>query len=214
MAGIHPLLPLALCFMVLITACVSTPSGSPGPGDTRSPPGVTYPVKEDPWTIPTDKFVFIDHHVSLNGEAINGSCGGGMMIDFPMYSFNRETGELGGMSARDLTVNESLQIVYGDGMSLGGALGGGASTYLTPVYALPFEKSGIIITSVTPEGLAILKKGNETIRLPAHETWTNVSVITETRTFPGSDGPCTMKTVRTETIFNAGVLLKSGILTS
>jgi hypothetical protein len=163
----------------------------------------------DRWVIPSDKYVFIDHHVSLNGEPMSGSCGGGMMIDFPMYSFSHETKELSGMSARDLEVNESLKIVFGDGVSLGGALGGGASTYLTPVYAVPFEKSGVIIRGVTPDGLAVMAAANETIVLPAGETWTNVKIKTDTRGFPGSDGPCTVRITRTETLYNAGTVDKS-----
>ena len=168
-------------------------------------------AKTDRWAIPSDKYIFIDHHVSRSGEAVNGSCGPGMMIDFPMYSFSKETGELSGMSARDLTVNESLKIVYGDGVSIGGALGGGASTYLTGIYALPFTKGEIIITGSTPDALTIMANGNETIALPAGETRTRISEKTETREFPGSSGACTVKIVTKETIYNAGILEKSRI---
>lgn len=168
-------------------------------------------IKPDPWNIPSDHYVFIDHHVSRNGEVIGGTCDGGMMIDFPMYSFNRETGELTGMSARDLTVNESLKIVYGDGVSIGGAVGSGVSTYLTPGYMLPFEKGEIIITGVAPDGRAFMVNGNSTITLPAGETWTNVTVSIESTEFSGSGNTCTVKTVRTETIYNAGIMEKSRI---
>lgn len=177
-------------------------------GCVRSPP----PAGEDRWVIPQDKYVFIDHHVSLNGEAANGSCGGGMMIDFPTYGFSRETKELSGMSVRELAVNGSLKVVYGDGMSLGGALGGGAATWLTPVYALPFEKDSVIIRSVAPDGLAIITAGNETIALPAGETRTNVTVTIDTRVFPPGTTPCTVKVTRTETFYNSGIIDKTLIL--
>jgi hypothetical protein len=165
---------------------------------------------EDRWVIPADKYVFIDRHVSTSGEAINGTCGGGMMIDFPMYSFNKASGELSGMSARELVVNDSLKIVYGDGVSIGGVLGGGASTYLTPVYTLPFEKGEVIITGVNPDGLAVLASGNETMILSAGDTWTNVTTRV-TSDFPGNDGACFVKITTKKTIYNAGIVEKSGI---
>ena len=184
---------ILLAGLVLTAACTTTP----GP-------------KADPWVIPSDKYVFIDHHVSRSGEATSGTCGGGMMIDFPMYSFNRETGELSGMSARELVVNESLKIVYGDGVSLGGSLGGGASTYLTPAYALPFEKGRVLITGVRSDGLAILANGNETIVLPAGETWTNTTTSI-TRDFSGGGGTCMVTITTKEMIYNAGILEKRKI---
>lgn len=179
---------------LLTTGCVNTPV-----------------AKTDPWVIPADKFVFIDRHVSRSGETVDGTCGPGMMIDFPMYSFSKETGELSGMSTRDLTINESLKIVYGDGMSIGGDLGGGASTYLTGIHALPFTKGNIIITGVSPEGVVRMVAGNETIALPAGETWTKTTIKTETREELGSTGACTMKIVTKETIFNGGILEKGKI---
>jgi len=147
-----------------------------------------------------------------SGEVLNGTCGGGMMIGFPMYSFNRGTRELSGMSAREIVVNDSLKIVYGDGVSLGGALGGGASTYLTPAYTLPFEKGRVRITGVSTEGVVILTNGGETLTLPAGETWTNTTTSI-TRDFPGSEGTCTIMITAKETLYNAGILAKSGIRT-
>lgn len=164
---------------------------------------------EDRWTIPPSQYVFIDRHVSQSGEVINGSCTGGLMIDFPTYSFNRDTKELSGISTHSLEVNNTLKIIYGDGMSLGGDLGGGAATGLIPVYALPFEEGSVIIRGVSPDGLAILAAGNETIALPAGETWTNTSVTTGSDPFAGSDSTCTIRITRTETIYNAGIVDKS-----
>lgn len=204
----HLIAILIVC-VLLAAGC----TGNPDAGSRPDTPGKTTPVppvNANSWAIPSDKYVFIDRHVSRNGEATNGTCGGGMMIDFPMYSFSKETGELSGMSARDLVVNKSLKIVLGDGVSLGGALGGGASTYLTPVYALPFEKGRVLITGVRTDGLAILASGNETIALPAGEAWTNTTTVT-TRDFPGGDGTCQVTITTKETIYNAGILEKSKI---
>jgi hypothetical protein len=185
---------LLICLALVTSACVTHP-----------------PADDSPWTIPSDKYVFIDHHVSRNGEVLNGTCGGGMMIDFPMYSFNRESGELSGMSARELEVNGSLKIVYGDGVSIGGVLGGGASTYLTPVYALPFTKGEVRITGVTQEGLVTLVSGNERISLTPGATWTNVTV-TETRDLPGGDRSCMARVTTIRTMYHGGILEKSRIL--
>lgn len=206
----------SLHLIAILIVCVLLAAGcteNPGAGSRPDTPGKITPVptaNADPWVIPSDKYVFIDRHVSRNGEATNGTCGGGMMIDFPMYSFDKESGELSGMSARELVVNESLKIVYGDGVSLGGALGSGASTYLTPVYAVPFGKGMVMIHSVTPDGLVTLSSGNETVVLPAGETWTNTTTIT-TRDFLGGDGTCTVTITTRETIYNAGILKKSKI---
>jgi hypothetical protein len=168
-------------------------------------------VEVTPWVIPPDKYVFIDRHVSSDGEAVNGTCGGGMMIDFPLYSFDRETRELSGMGTSEIEVNDSLKIVYGDGVSIGGALGGGASTYLTPVYTLPFSKGEVRITGVNPDGLVTLVAGNETIVLPANETWSRVTITTDTREFPGSEGACMVTVTTKKTIYNAGILGKDRI---
>lgn len=171
----------------------------------------TPPAAERPWEIPSDKYVFIDHHVSRSGDALNGSCGGGMMIDFPTYAFDKSTGGLSGIGTRRLEVNDSLRIVFGDGISLGGELGGGASTYLTPVYTLPFEKNGIIIREVTPGGSATILAANETLSLPAGGSWTNTTVVTGFQEFPGSEGPCAIRITRIETVFNAGIADKKKI---
>ena len=56
-----------------------------------------------------------------------------------------------------------------------------------------------------------MANGNETIALPAGETWMRISEKTETREFPGSGGTCTVKFVTKETFYNAGILEKSRI---
>lgn len=206
-----PLIAILIVCILLAAGCTGNPDAGSHPElDTPGRTTPVPPVTATPWAIPSDKYVFIDRHVSRSGEAVSGTCGGGMMIDFPMYSFNRETGELGGMSAREFEVNDSLKIVLGDGVSLGGALGGGASTYLTPVYALPFEKGRVRITGVSSDGLAVMASGNETITLPAGETWTTTTSVT-TREFTGGDGTCAVTITTKETIYNAGILAKSKI---
>ncbi len=186
------ILPVLICIALLLSGCVK----------------YAPLADEDRWVIPAGKYVFIDHHVSRDGEVVEGDCGGGMMIDFPMYSFNRETKELSGMSTQEVVVNDSLKVVYGDGISLGGALGGGAATGLTPLYALPYENGGVVIRGVSPDGLAILAAANETIALPAGETWTNVTVMTGPGEMPGSSA-CKIRITRTETIYNGGIVDKS-----
>jgi hypothetical protein len=196
-------LPLHLAFMLCIVSLIllagcTTPQGQ----------------KTDPWPVPADRYVFIDHHLFRTGEAVGEPCGSGLMIDFPMYSFDRSTGELRGAGTEEVAVNDSLKLVYGSGVSLGGALGGGTSTYLTGVYALPFTKGEVTVVQVTEDGTATLVNGNGTITLAPGGTWTNESVVTETREFPGSSGICTIRITTKETIFNAGILGKAGIVSN
>lgn len=210
MAGIRIFL-LLLAALAITAGCSTAPAGQ-NPPVTPVAATATPAVEETgAWEIPADRYVFIDHHVSRSGDVVSGTCSGGMMIDFPMYSFNRETQELSGMSTRDLVINDSLKVVYGDGISLGGALGGGAATGLTAVYDLPLVKNGVTIRSIAPGGLASLAAANATFSLPPGETWTNVTVI-ETNDFPGGDGTCRVRITRTETIYNGGVVEKSRIV--
>ena len=46
------------------------------------------PLAAEP--VPADKYLFIDHHINVNGVTINGTCYPAMNLDFPMYSFDKK----------------------------------------------------------------------------------------------------------------------------
>lgn len=196
---------LLLCLALLAAACVTAPPGENGSGNLPPASAVTTATAESRVLSP-GTYVFLDHHVSRNGEVTSGTCGGGMMIDFPTYTFSRETKELSGMSARQIGVNDSLQLVYGDGMSLGGAAGGGVSTWLTPVYAVPFAQGDVVITGIAPGGTVALSVAGQGMALPPGGSWKNVTVTDGPDDLPGTGGNCRVRITRTETLYNSGIL--------
>jgi hypothetical protein len=75
-----------------------------------------------------------------NTEATAAWWGMGLMIDFPTYYFDQKNKTLKGYMG--FGVNDSPLVVYGDGSSLGGAMGGGAATMLGVAYAPPIPRTG------------------------------------------------------------------------
>lgn len=161
----------------------------------------------------SERYVFIDHHVSETGEALDNTSCGGPNIDFPTYSFNRETGELYvGSLNYPFPLNESLKIIYGNGYTPGGVFGSGEASNVYPFYSLPFEEGDINITGLTPTGFVTFTRANETITLAPEETWKNITTTTGFRTIMGGYGNCSVAAVRTETIYNAGLIGKNHIV--
>jgi len=130
-------------------------------------------MPEHGWELPVDKYVFIDHHVHVEGVCIEGECDPAPMIDFPTYNFSAETGTLNSQFL--VEVNDALKVVYGNGMSLGGAAGGGAGTMLTEVYTLPVEIEGLRIVQVDRDGTVYLEYGSELLVLAPGQTWTSTT---------------------------------------
>jgi len=133
-------LPLALIAALLLataaacspapTPSTTTATGTPVPTPTGTPsPASPTMVPDHGWELPADKYVFIDHHVHVEGVCVEGECDPGPMIDFPTYTFAEETGTLNSWFL--VEVNDALKVVYGNGMSLGGATCCGAGTQLT-----------------------------------------------------------------------------------
>lgn len=154
--------------------------------------------------LPRDQCVFIDHHVHRDGVLLEGQ-GIGLMIDFPTYSFDKEQRKLSGLVNFD--VNGSLIAVYGDGQSLGGAMGGGAATMLYGVYALPYDSRGLAIRSVDKSGAVTILYKNETIVLQPGQEWSNITsgVITS-----GNDTRINATT--TDRIVNYGLIDKNDVV--
>lgn len=158
--------------------------------------------------LPTEQCVFIDHHVHMEGVLLEGESRG-LMIDFPTYSFNPEERKLTGLVNFD--VNDSLLVVYGDGSSLGGAMGGGAATMLYGAYALPYTERGFSIMSVMKNGTVTIEYDNETILLSPGENWTQIT--SEVRVIDNYSGNKSRINVTTmDRIVNYGLLNKKDIV--
>ncbi len=122
------------------------------------------------------RVLFIDQHLHKAGRVIAGSYPF-MFIDFPTYRFDGETRKLEGMIDFNLT---GLVAIYGSGMSLGGDAGSGAGTGLSPVYSVPTEISGDMITRIWEDGTVSIHHNNDTITLKPGETWNEVETWDET----------------------------------
>jgi hypothetical protein len=157
--------------------------------------------------LPADQCVFVDHHVHVDGVLLEGTSRG-LMIDFPTYSFNPEDRKLKGLV--NFALNDSLLVVYGDGSSLGGAMGGGAATMLNGAYALPYTQSGLTISSVKENGAVTIEYENGTILLSPGENWTLTT--SEIRTVESYDGnQSRINVTTTDRLVNYGLLNKKDI---
>jgi hypothetical protein len=168
--------------------------------------GCTLKKKTPPWPIPAGKFVFIDHVILQNGELLEGQTNGAQ-IDFPTYTFNKETKTLTGTI--DFKVHAGLKIVYGDGERLMGAAGEGASTILTGIYALPFRSEGygtppMEIEAVDADGTAHLRYRGEPIALKALDKW--IKIFTQDDEVARGDIRGRTRITSTDEIVNYGIL--------
>jgi hypothetical protein len=124
-------------------------------------------------SIPEGSYVFVDHHVSTVGTLVSGSYPQ-LMIDFPTYSFDENTGVLSALFL-DFEINDSLVVVLGDGASLGGDAGGGAATMLHGGYSLPYSYEALTVEAVTPGGSLELTYRNESLVLEPGVPWKKVT---------------------------------------
>jgi hypothetical protein len=87
------------------------------------------------WTIPQDRYVFIDTGLVVDGVVVEGKPYF-VDIDSPGYWFNKTSGEL---YPDDFTFDyENLKIVLGKGTYMGG-IGGGISSILEPINEVPYQ---------------------------------------------------------------------------
>ncbi|MCK5368612.1 MAG: hypothetical protein KAQ62_08660, partial [Cyclobacteriaceae bacterium] len=135
--------------------------------------------QEEDWMISSEKCVFVDHHISTHGELIEGDYKGGLLIDFPTYDFDNSTKILKGEI--DFAINKTLKIIYGDGISLSGVVGGGAATGLTGIYDLPYEHGKLKIIEMEFNGTVHFKYNDSLIVLKSNEEWGNTSSEIDTQ---------------------------------
>jgi hypothetical protein len=94
-------------------------------------------------------------------------------------------------------------------MSRSGQYGTGASTFLYGVYSFPYEREGLTISSVSPNGIANIEFRNSTIVLGSGERWEDRRQWIE-----ADEGgyTYTIQLTRTDVIFNHGFLKKTDII--
>jgi hypothetical protein len=155
------------------------------------------------------KFVFVEHSTHIHGELIEGDYPR-KMIDFPTYRFDQKTGILKGMIV--FGINESLKAVFGSGLGLSGAAGGGASTVLSGVYKLPYEQEGLKIVSIDSDGKVHIEYKNESIVLKSGEEWVKTTSEIDVKEFRGQKGKAKLTT--TDRIMNYGILDNSNLVKS
>lgn len=189
---ITPALLLIIC--ALLAAGCST---SPGSENTSQ-------------AIPHDRYVFVEHHVRTDGVTISGDCSPPLSIDFPMYSFDEKSGVLEVYVSSNTPVNESLKMVYGDGESLAGIAGGGASTWASPVYSLPYAGDNVTVESISGNGTVSLRYNQEPLILKPKERRVNITQATKTSGYLNN---CTAEFVTTDSLYNSGFLDKGTIIT-
>lgn len=175
-----------------------------------STPKPSTPTSEVQGTISSSKYVFIEHHISVYGEPVEGKYPF-MFIDFPLYFFNENTGSLD-VNQLNIEINDSLKAVYGDGMELGGCAGSGMSTYAYGVYDLPYERDKLKILEIEGDGTVHLSYNSLSIVLKSGEKWSNVESIIDTKESNGVNTKARLTT--TDTIVNYGILDKSKIVTN
>ena len=182
---------------VLIAAMLILLVGSAALFFTQKPGSQTQTITQ----LSPGKFVFVEHSIRIHGELIEGDYPR-KMIDFPTYRYDQKTGILRGLIG--FGVNESLKAVFGSGLGLSGAAGGGAATGLSGVYKLPYEEEGLKIVSIDSDGTVHIEYNNESIVLKIGEEWVKTTSETDVKEFSGQKGKAKLTT--TDRIMNYGIL--------
>ena len=162
---------------------------------------------QEDWIISPDKCVFIDHHININGELLEGNYQGGLNIDFPTYNFDEKSKILNGKF--DFEINKSLIIIYGDGRSLSGIIGAGAATGLYGIYDLPYVKGKFEINKIESDGTVYIQYDDSLIVLKSNEEWIKISSEIDVQDY--GEGIAKANIIITDKIVNYGIVEKSKI---
>jgi len=157
---------------------------------------------EPPYKVPAGQYIFVEHHVHVDGVTIEGDYYG-PMIDFPTYIFDSSNGILQGMI--NFTKADSLIGVYGDGESLSGAAGKGAGTVVSGIYSLPHQNNKFNLTRIDKGGIVTIKYNDSTHVLATRKEWISITSKLDT-TQRGI-----ARLIATDRIVNYGLQLKSKI---
>lgn len=162
---------------------------------------------QDDWEIKSDKCVFLEHHLSTNGELIEGNYKQGPGIDSPTFDFDSTKGILSGVIFFE--INKFLKVIYGNGRSYSGAAGYGVSTSLMGIYELPFSLENFKIEQVEENGTIHFLYNDSTIVLKSNEEWVNKSTRIDIQNNSGEVAKAQLTT--TNSFINHGIIEKSKI---
>ena len=151
------------------------------------------------------KVVFLEHNMMANGSVINGSVPF-RTVNFPSYWFNANTGQLNGDI--DFPINDSLQLIFGDVLTLNGNFGEGTGNKLYGAYSLPARADKAIIYSVDWTGNIIMDANDRMLILKPGDSYG----YSENETLLEGNG--TVKVRYDHTYTNHGLINKSEIRTS
>jgi hypothetical protein len=125
-------------------------------------------------------------------------------IDFPTYSFDYTTRTLTGSVP---TINDSIQIIFGDGGSLSGAAGSGIASGLSGVKSFPYKFNNLFsIDSLKPDGTVAITYNGKSLTVTAGENWFNNTSYTD------STIDCKVDISVTDRISNFGFLRRDQIV--
>ncbi len=152
---------LVLLFIMLI------PAGCIG--------GTTPLVKTVDWA---NELVFIEYWGSLSSEVLSGEGAPPLMIDFPTYHYEEETStltsHLGAFGTEPEKINPvTVRIVLGNGLSLSGDVGGGASSGLDGINDLPYHpnfSAAYVLSEIDERGLVLIRPQGNTSLMEASLT--------------------------------------------
>jgi hypothetical protein len=162
---------------------------------------------QDDWEIKSDRCVFLEHHISTNGEIIEGNYIEGPGIDSPTFTFDSNSGILSGVMFFD--INKSLKVIYGNGRSLGGVAGYGVSTSLLGIYKLPYNLENFKIENVESNGTIHFQYKDSTIVLKSKEEWLDTTTYVDIQNNSGEIAKARLTNI--DRFVNYGIIEKSKI---
>jgi len=204
---------LALLLVVLLAAgCVSQEF------DNKTPP------------LSEGKYVFLQHNTDYNASTISGACYPEGNLDYWYdYSFEEKTGILSVYTfpGKNEPVNDSLLLFYGHNYTEKQGSAGNQGGF---VYSFPRQfNTNVTIESIRSDGTVTLHYDDVPIVLKPKERWENITrkirytpplqyPINEKKLCDGTiligevSFECTEEIIITDSIFNAGVFDKTGIV--
>ena len=162
---------------------------------------------QDDWEIKSDKCVFLEHHISTDGELIEGNYVEGPGIDSPTFTFDSTNKILNGVMFFE--INKSLKVIYGNGKSFGGVAGYGVSTSLLGIYEIPYSLGNLKIESVETNGTIHFLYKDSTIVLKSNEEWADTTTHIDIQNNSGEVAKAILTNI--DRFVNYGIIEKSKI---
>ncbi len=149
------------------------------------------------------KVVFLEHYLTANGTVVNGTVQF-RSVNFPSYWFNENRGQIHGPV--DFLVNDSLQMIFGDVLTLQGNFGGGTGNKLFGVYSFPVTANEAYIYGVDAWGNVLMRVNQKALLLGPGESYTYFENETV------RDGGAIIRVRYNHTYVNHGLIDKKNIL--